>query len=160
MSDLFPLKVFYDASCAVCRFEMEQLRRRDTGRRLVLVDMSAAGFDAGTYGLAGRDLDAVIHALRPDGTVLRGVPVLRLCYEAVGLGWVWRPSTSAALAPVFDAGYRLFARHRRRISRALGPVLSALDEQRARRVLARMRGCTAAEACGMSDAPAKPGGPS
>lgn len=126
MSSDYPLTIFYDASCPVCALEMDQLRRRDTASRLVLVDMSAPGFDAARHGLALPELDAAIHALRPDGSVVRGMAVLRLAYAAAGLGWVLRPSGFAALKPVFDAAYRTFARHRKPISRALAPLIGAL----------------------------------
>ena len=156
MTTHFPLTVFYDASCPVCRLEMDHLRQRDAAGRLVLVDMSADGFDAGAYGLKHRELDAVIHAIRPDGSVLRGMAVLRLCYDAVGLGWVLRASALPPLRPAFDAGYRLFARHRKRISSVLGPVLSLVRERRLRRTLTRMERCSTGDACAVPGLPAVP----
>ena len=141
----YPLTIFYDASCPVCALEMDHLRGRDTAGRLVLVDMSTPGFDAARYGLALPDLDAAIHALRPDGSVVRGMVVLRLAYAAAGLGWLLRPSAAAPLRPVFDSAYRVFARHRKPISRALAPLIGALRERRARRALADMERCAGAE---------------
>jgi predicted DCC family thiol-disulfide oxidoreductase YuxK len=140
----YPLTIFYDASCPVCALEMDQLRSRDTAGRLVLVDMSAPGFDAANYGLSLPEIDAVVHALRPDGSVVRGMAVLRLAYGAAGLGWVLRPSASAPLKPVFDAAYRVFARHRKPISSALAPLVGVLRERRARRAHADMERCVGA----------------
>lgn len=142
----YPLTIFYDASCPVCALEMDHLRARDAARRLVLVDMSAPGFDATRFGLTLPELDAAIHALRPDGSIVRGMAALRLAYAAAGLGWVLRPSAAAPLRPLFDAGYRLFARHRKPVSRVLAPFIVALRERRARRALAEMNAC-AAGAC-------------
>ena len=133
MATDYPLKIFYDASCPVCALEMDHIRARDSGGRLDLVDMSAPGFDASCHGLALADLDAEIHAVRPDGSVLRGMPVLRLAYDAARLGWLLRPTGVAPLRPVFDAAYRLFARHRKSISRALAPAIAALRARRGRR---------------------------
>ena len=129
----YPLRIFYDASCPVCALEMDQLRARDCGGRLELVDMSAPGFDAAGHGFEPAELDAAIHAVRPDGTVVRGMPVLRLAYEAAGLGWLLRPTGFAPLRPLFDAAYRVFARNRKAISRALAPAIAALRTHRARR---------------------------
>ena len=137
----YPLTIFYDASCPVCALEMDHLRARDAHGRLVLVDMSTAEFDAARFGLTPAELDAAIHALRPDGSVVRGMAVLRLAYAASGLGWVLQPSSAALLRPLFDAGYRLFARHRKPISRLLAPLIVALRERRARRGLADMHAC-------------------
>lgn len=146
MGSDYPLTIFYDASCPVCALEMDHLGARDAGRRLMLIDMSAPGFDATPFGLTLSELDAAIHAVRPDGSVVRGMAVLRLAYAAVGLDWVLRPSAVAPLRPLFDAAYRLFARHRKPVSRALAPFIAALRERRARRALVDMNAC-AAGAC-------------
>ena len=78
------------------------------------------------------DLDAAIHAVRPDGTVVRGMAVLRLAYAAAGLGWLLRPTGFGPLRPAFDAAYRVFARNRKAISRALAPAIAALRARRGR----------------------------
>ena len=141
-STAYPLTLFYDANCAVCALEMDHLRARNDAGRLCFVDISAPGFDSPPAGVTLAQLDAEIHALRPDGSVLRGVEVLRLAYAAVGLGWVMRPTGWAPLRPLADLGYRLFARHRRRISRAAAPLIDAVRAARAREVEKRMRECT------------------
>jgi predicted DCC family thiol-disulfide oxidoreductase YuxK len=131
MASDYPLTVYYDASCPVCALEMDQLGARDTAGRLVLVDMSAPDFDARCHGFNHADLDAAIHAVRPDGSVVRGMAVLRLAYAAAGLGWLLRPTAIRPLKPAFDAAYRVFARHRKSISRALGPAIEAVRGRRA-----------------------------
>ena len=133
MATDYPLKIFYDASCPVCALEMDQLHARDADGKLVLVDMSAPGFDAACHGFSHADLDAAIHAVRPDGSVVRGMPVLRLAYQAAGLGWLLRPTGVGPLRPAFDAAYRVFARNRKAISGALAPAIAALRSRRARR---------------------------
>ena len=130
MASDYPLTIFYDASCPVCALEMDQLGARDTAGRLVLVDMSAPGFDAGCHGLSHAELDAAIHAVRPDGSIVRGMAVLRLAYAAAGLGWLLRPSGMGPLRPAFDAAYRVFARHRKSISRVLGPAIETVRRRR------------------------------
>ena len=137
----YPLTLFYDAACPVCSLEMDHLRERDRYGWLRFVDIAAPGFDAAEYGTTAAAMDAEIHGLAADGTMLRGVEVLRLAYDAVGLGWVLEPTGWAPLRPLFDAGYRVFARHRRRISRAAAPLIVALRAARARRSAARMQAC-------------------
>ena len=137
----YPLTLYYDAACPVCALEMDHLRERDAERRLRFVDISAPGFDAAALGVRFADLDAAIHAQRPDGSWLSGVQVLRLAYEAVGLGWAWKPVGWAPLRPLAESGYRLFARHRHRISRAAAPLIAGLRAWRAERTQARMRSC-------------------
>ncbi len=143
MSANYPLTLLYDARCAVCALEMDHLRERGQQRgdgRLVFIDISAPGFDPLPYGATLAAMNAEIHAIRPDGSVLRGVPVLRLAYAAVGLGWVLRPTGWAPLRPLFDAGYRVFARHRQTLSRVAAPLIQGL---RAHRMAQRMKACQA-----------------
>ena len=137
-----PLTLFYDADCPVCALEMDHLRARNDDGRLRFVDISAPGFESPLPGVTLAELDAEIHAMRPDGSVLRGVEVLRLAYAAVGLGWLMRPTGWAPLRPLADFGYRLFARHRRRISRVAAPLIDAVRAARAREVGRRMRECS------------------
>ena len=130
MKPAYPLTVFYDASCPVCALEMEHLRERDGAGRLCLIDMSAPDFDAERHGFTAADLDAQIHAVTADGAVSRGMAALRHAYAAAGLGWLLRPTGLAPLAPGFDWAYRVFARHRRAISRRLAPAIGALRRLR------------------------------
>jgi len=139
----YPLTLFYDAACPVCSLEMDHLRERDAARRLVFVDIGAPGFDAAAHGVTLQAMNAEIHAKLPDGSMLKGVEVLRLAYEAVGLGWVLRASAWPLLRPAFDVAYRKFARHRIAISNAAAPLIRSLRELRARRALRRMRECGA-----------------
>lgn len=142
MSTTYPLTLLYDASCPVCRLEMDHLRERCTDGRLQFVDISGPGFDPSPYGATLEDMNAVIHGIAADGRTLRGVEVLRLAYAAAGLGWVLRPTGWPLLRPVFDVGYRVFARNRYGISRALSPAVEALEAWRMNR---RMRACHAGQ---------------
>ena len=141
MAAVYPLTLLYDAQCPVCSLEMDHLRARCPDGRLLFEDISQPGFDAARFGLTFEAVDAEIHAIRPDGSVLKGVEVLRLAYAAAGLGWVMHPTGWAPLRPLFDLGYRLFARHRRRISVAAAPLIDAIRAQRARRMTEAMREC-------------------
>lgn len=141
MNTIYPLTLLYDANCAVCALEMDHLRSLNAEGRLHFVDISAPGFDPAPYGVLLSAMDAEIHARRADGEVIRGVQVLRLAYDSVGLGWVLRPTAWAPLRGLSDVGYRLFARHRRRISRAAAPLIQAIRSHRARRMAERMREC-------------------
>jgi predicted DCC family thiol-disulfide oxidoreductase YuxK len=136
-----PLTLFYDAACPVCALEMDHLRARNAAGLLAFVDISAADFEPASWGFSRAELDAEIHAVDADGTVHRGMPVLREAYAAVGLGWVLRPTGLAPLRPIFDFGYRHFARHRRAISRTVAPLIEWVRCHRARRLARAMANC-------------------
>ncbi len=141
MSTIYPLILLYDAGCPVCALEMDHLRARNAAGRLAFVDISAPGFDPTPYGATLAQMDAEIHALRADGQLMKGVQVLRLAYEAVGLGWVMRPVGWGPLRGASDVAYRLFARHRRSISRVAAPLINGVRTLRARQMARRMRRC-------------------
>lgn len=134
----WPLTLLYDRACAVCRSEMDELRRRDAAGRLRLVDISAADFDAAAWGHTLDQLGARMHAVDANGRQWHGVPALRLAYASVGLGWLWAPTGWPLLRPLFDAAYAGFAAHRQGISRAAAPLLDRIAAAR----LARMQRCS------------------
>ena len=118
-------RMLYDGACPLCQREVLGLQRRRPDA-IDAVDITAADFDVGALDL-GVELDyarlqAAMYGIRPDGGVTVGMATLREGYRRAGMGWLlgwtgWWPAR-----PVFDAGYRQFARHRMRISRWLGRV--------------------------------------
>lgn len=141
----YPLHLLYDATCPMCRLEMHELAARDTQARLRLVDISAPAFDPAPWGATLAEMNALINAVDAAGITTTGVPALRLAYGAVGLsGWL-EPTRWSLLAPLFNAGYRAFARHRYGISRVAAPLVDRIAARREqRRAVAthqRMRAC-------------------
>lgn len=118
-----PLVVYFDGACPVCAAEVGLLARPSNRAALCPIDISAAGFDAARHGFDAAALDAEMHAVTADGSVLRGMAALRALYAAAGRGALLAPTGWPLLRPLFDAAYRTFARHRRAISRALAPLL-------------------------------------
>lgn len=109
----YPLTLYFDGSCPLCMREMIFLRARDKRWRLRLVDVSAPDFDNDT-GVPVATLMGRMHARCADGTLVDGVAVFRLAYEAVGLGWIVGPLRWPVLVPVLDRLYMLVARNRNR----------------------------------------------
>ena len=138
---LYPLTLLYDGACPVCSLEMDHLRARNANGKLAFVDIAVPGFDALPWGATLAQMNAQIHAVRPDGSLIVGIEALRLAYGAVGLGWLMAPTGWAPLRPAFDAGYRAFARHRQTLSRLAAPLIDGVRSQRARSMEARMRAC-------------------
>ncbi len=112
-------RLLYDGACPVCRREVRRLQRRRP-ESIEAVDTAAPGFDAASYGLTARQVDAALYGIRPDGSITVGMDSLREGYRLAGLGWLiawtgWWPAR-----PAFNAFYRAFARNRMRIGRLLG----------------------------------------
>jgi len=86
----YPLQIFYDGSCSLCRAKMEYYRRKEHGGRLVFVDISAPEFEPLPYGIPLAVLMYEMHAIDASGTLYRGVDAFRVIWQAL-------PSTRYAL---------------------------------------------------------------
>lgn len=131
---IYPLTIYYDASCHLCNGEMRNLMLRNTAGQLVFVDASAPDFASPIPNTTQADLMSMIHAVQADGQVIRGVEVFRQAYGAVGLGWVTAPTAWPVLRQWADRAYPLLVRNRYRIPRWL---VAALFEGPTRRAAER-----------------------
>ena len=112
--------VMYDRACPLCRAEMQRLRARDRVGRLLLVDISAPGFEAVRWGFTQQALASALHVLTGDGEWLIGMPAIRHVYAQVGLGWVMAPTAWPVISSLADLAYRYVAPNRFVLSRWLG----------------------------------------
>ncbi|MDP5253459.1 MULTISPECIES: thiol-disulfide oxidoreductase DCC family protein [unclassified Vibrio] len=108
--------IFYDGACPLCLAEMRHLKKRDKQQRLTLVDIQSAEFHRDYPNLDWHQLNARIHALLDNGTLISGLDVTHQAWKAVGLGWIYAPLRWPLIRVVADGGYRFFAKHRYAIS--------------------------------------------
>lgn len=124
----WPLRLYADMACALCRAEMCGLAARDVGHRLQVVDCSASDFHDGELepaGISRVQLLRRLHARDAQGRWLVGVPVFAAAYEAAGLrrvAWLLRLRW---LQPLLSLGYGLVADHRVALVRLGTPRLLA-----------------------------------
>lgn len=116
MTTAFEVEVFHDGACPLCAKEIRMLARLDRRQRIRFTDISAAGFDASQVGLTWEALMDRIHGRLPDGTVIEGVEVFRRLYAAVGFGPLVAATRLPGIAHALDAGYRLFAKNRLKLT--------------------------------------------
>ena len=109
-------EVFYDGQCPLCSREIAALRRLDREQRIAFTDIAAPGFDAGTLGLSQADLMARVHGRTADGQLVEGVEVFRRLYAALGFERLVAFTRLPGVRGVLDAGYRVFARNRLRLT--------------------------------------------
>jgi predicted DCC family thiol-disulfide oxidoreductase YuxK len=138
-----PLTVYYDASCPLCRAEMDSLRRHDAGARLDFIDCSAPGFadaDARAAGIGREAMMSVLHVRDARGVWHRGIPAFALVYRTLGLDGVAAWLSHPRLQPAWTRGYRWLAAHRQWLSRPwLVRLFGWAVERAARRAARRMR---------------------
>jgi len=114
------LKLLYDGACPFCRREVDFLRRRNHRLLLRFEDISDPQFDPAKYGLTKEEVNRVLHGVRPDGAVVRGMAAIREAYRAVGLGWITAPTAWPGIRWIADRAYEAFARNRIRWGRLVG----------------------------------------
>ena len=110
------IEAFFDGACPVCVREMKALRRLDRRGRIGFVDIAAKDFDPARAGVGMDALMDRIHGRLPDGTLVEGVEVFRRLYAAVGFGPLVALTRLPGISHLLDAGYRVFARNRLRLT--------------------------------------------
>jgi predicted DCC family thiol-disulfide oxidoreductase YuxK len=81
-----------------------------------------------------------IHALLPDGTVLKNVEVFRRVYEVLGLGWVYAATRLPPFGFLADRIYGLWAEQRLALTGR--PTLTTLVAERAERLRSQCQSCS------------------
>ena len=129
----YPLTLFFDGGCAICRFDIANLSARNQEGLLRFVDITEPGFDPAVHGRTLEDFHARMHAQKANGDFVTGLEVFRLATRAVGVGWIAAPSGWRLLKWPMDRVYDLFARHRRSLSCRVGFVFDTLVAWQAQR---------------------------
>lgn len=78
----FPVTVFFDGSCIVCRAEIEHYLQRNPGERLLAVDISTPDFDPAPYNIPLKEFMYQLHVIDRAGNVYLGVEAFRAIWQA------------------------------------------------------------------------------
>ena len=122
----YPLVLYVDEACPLCRAEMAGLHARDARACLRMLDASAPGFEDANARAAGLEQSRLLHRLHArdaQGRWLVGVPVFAAAYDAAGVHWLARLLRVRWLRPLWNLGYALVADHRWLLVRAGAPRL-------------------------------------
>ncbi|MBD1836273.1 DUF393 domain-containing protein [Cyanobacteria bacterium FACHB-472] len=105
------IELLYDGECPLCLREVNFLKRRDAGRGLVaFVDIAGDRYIPEAHG--GVDFETAmgrIHAVLPDGKVIKNVEVFRRVYEILGMGWIYAVTKLPIIGSVVDWLYGIWA---------------------------------------------------
>jgi len=108
---IWKIKLLYDGECPLCVREVNFLQKRDAGRGLVaFVDIAADDYTPEANG--GVDFETAmgrIHAVLPNGTVIKNVEVFRRVYEVLGMGWVYAITKLPIVGAIADWLYGIWA---------------------------------------------------
>lgn len=110
-SPAWKIKLLYDGECPLCVREVNFLTKRDAGRGLVaFIDIAADDYNPEANG--GVDYETAmgrIHAVLPDGTLVKNIEVFRRVYEVLGMGWVYAVTKLPIIGAVANFLYSIWA---------------------------------------------------
>lgn len=102
----FPLTIYYDASCPLCRTEMETLKQADDTNQLILVDCSHTAMQLPDSCPVTREaLMNRIHAQDAMGRWITGVDVFAAAYTVTGFTKMGKLWSSRILRPLLSRAY-------------------------------------------------------
>lgn len=129
---LWQIKLLYDGECPFCLREVNFLQKRDAGRGLVaFVDITDDDYTPEAHGGVGFETAmGRIHAVLPDGTVIKNVEVFRRVYEILGIGWVYAATRWPIIGPIVDTLYGIWADWRFALSGRPDLATIAADRQK------------------------------
>jgi predicted DCC family thiol-disulfide oxidoreductase YuxK len=127
------IKLLYDGECPLCLREVSFLQKRDAGRGLVaFVDIADDSYKSEDNGnIDYKTAMGRIHAVLPDGTVVKNVEVFRRVYEALGMGWIYAITKLPIVGFVADSLYEIWADWRLKLTGR--PDLATIERDRADR---------------------------
>jgi len=130
------IELLYDGDCPLCLREVDFLKQKDAGRGLVnFVDIADERYDPAEHGNV--DFETAmgrIHAVLPDGSVIKNVEVFRRIYSILGMDWVYAPTRWPIIGPIVDKLYDIWADWRLQVTGR--PSLKTLVKQRQERLAA------------------------
>jgi predicted DCC family thiol-disulfide oxidoreductase YuxK len=113
----YPITIFYDGACGICRREMENYRTKDKNTRLKFINANHPNFDPKSEGLDPIKILDYIYAKDQNGKVVYGVDAFAWIWEACGYKFLPILVRLPLIRELARAFYRLFARYRYEISR-------------------------------------------
>ena len=108
--------IFYDGNCPLCAIEMNHLKKHNTQDKLAFVDINQASFTQQYAHLDYDALNARIHGMLEDGSMLIGLDATHKAWSLVGKGWLYAPLRWPFIRFFADKAYLVFARNRYKIS--------------------------------------------
>ncbi|HEY9601189.1 MAG TPA: DUF393 domain-containing protein [Allocoleopsis sp.] len=140
------IKLLYDGECPLCVREVNFLRKRDAGRgKVAFVDIADDDYTPSLHG--GVDFETAmgrIHAVLPDGTVIKNVEVFRRVYDILGMGWIYAATKLPVIGWIVDTLYEIWADWRLALTGR--PDLATIISDRQKRIE-----CKTLQRCRLSD---------
>ena len=128
------IKLLYDGECPLCVREVNFLTQKDADRGIVkFIDIASLDYNPSeNAGIDFATAMGTIHAILPDGTVIKNVEVFRQVYEVLGMGWVYAVTKIPIVGAIADWIYKVWAHWRLKLTRR--PDLDTIIAQRQKKL--------------------------
>lgn len=110
------LTIFYDGCCPLCVAEVKELAALDSNGNLAFDNLQDPTFAERWPGVDTEDANRIIMGVLANGNVIRGLDLTHHAWSFVGKGYRTAWLRWPIIKPIADMGYRLFAKHRYKIS--------------------------------------------
>ena len=145
MGTQFPLTIYFDASCALCNSEMQNIKLHDANNQLLLIDCSSPEFDDTPFQAEGITREAMmncLHAQDADGQWIKGVAAFEVIYRAVGMASIAKLWGHPLTRPLAERAYPWVVKHRHVLSAmGLHKLFNLWSKRAAHRANQRSRAC-------------------
>jgi predicted DCC family thiol-disulfide oxidoreductase YuxK len=146
MNAVYPLTIYFDASCGLCNSEMQNIKIHDHNNQLVLIDCSVKDFDDSPFhgeGITKNLMMNRLHAQDANGDWLVGVEAFEVIYRTVGMASIAKLWGGRFTKPLAVKLYPWVVKHRYTLSKIGLPELFGLwSRHTARKAEKRSRLCS------------------
>lgn len=145
MNAIYPLTIYFDASCRLCNSEMQNIKLHDDRNQLILIDCSAPEFDDTPFHAEGITKTLMmnrLHAQDTNGKWLVGVDAFEVIYRTVDMASIAKLWGGRFTKPLAEKMYPWVVKHRYTLSKIGLPELFGLwSKYAARKADERSRQC-------------------
>ena len=110
------LTIYYDGHCPLCMIEMKSLKHHDNENTINLIDLHNDNFSEDYPQINKTDAIGILHGQLDTGEILLGLDVTCKAWALVGKHKWMSILRWPLIRTIADVFYRLFARHRSKIS--------------------------------------------
>jgi len=110
------LTIFYDSHCPLCQWEMRKLKQHDINNRIELINIHDQDFNIDYPHIDVDEAMSMLHGQWQSGEMLYGLDVTVNAWQLTGKHTWLKILRWPVIRFISDYIYRLFARHRNKIS--------------------------------------------
>jgi predicted DCC family thiol-disulfide oxidoreductase YuxK len=105
-----PTTIYYDGLCHLCSREIDHYKKNPASHQIRFVDITHKDFNATQEGLDPFAVHKAMHVKTSTGEVKTGVDAFRAIWQVLpGYSLLYKITGVAALRPILDLGYKIFA---------------------------------------------------